>query len=181
MTNEELTLILKERFTEHMKRHETITWAQVETRLHQQEKRLWSLIEMEETGGEPDVIGIDETTKEIIFADCSPETPAGRRNCCYDVEGQKQREKKGLFPEGGSAIGKAEEMGIQVMDEQQYRYLQTLGEFDLKSSSWLKTPHDIRAKEGAIFGDRRYGHVFVYHNGANSFYSARAFRGILKL
>ncbi len=181
MTKDELLTTLKQRFEEYANRHEGIAWDQVEERLNQQEKKLWSLMEMEETGGEPDVIGIVKETGEIMFADCSAETPAGRRNCCYDVEGQKQREKKGLFPEGGSAIGKAAEMGIEVMDEQEYKYLQTLGEFDLKTSSWLKTPLDIRAKEGAIFGDRRYGHVFVYHNGANSFYSARAFRGILKL
>ena len=132
---------------------------------------------METTGGEPDVIGYDKNTGEFIFYDCSAETP-DRRSICYDREGEKEREKKGLFP-GGNAISIAEAMGIEILTEEQYRELQKLGEFDTKTSSWIKTPPEIRALGGALFADRRYDHVFVYHNGAHSFYGARGFRGSL--
>lgn len=142
-------------------------------------KKLWSLHEMERTGGDPDAVGQDEETGEYIFYDCSTETPKGRRNVCYDGEGQKAREEQGLHP--GSAIDMAAVMGIEILTEEQYRELQKLGEFDTKSSSWLKTPAAIRKLGGAIFADRRYNMVFIYHNGAPSFYQGSGFRGSLRV
>lgn len=180
MSNEELLNILKNRFKANMNRHEGLEWVKVEERLKSNTEKLQSLYEMERTGGEPDVIGHDEKTSEYIFCDCSAETPIGRRNVCYDHESEETRKKKGVYPEG-NAMDMAAAMGIELLTEEQYRELQKLGEFDTKTSSWLKTPSDIRKLGGAIFGDRRYGHVFIYHNSAPSFYSARGFRGLLKV
>ena len=165
---------------DNMNRHKDIEWTKVQIKLEANTEKLWSLSEMERTGGEPDVIGYNETTDEYIFCDCSSETPLGRRNICYDHKGQEERNKKGVYP-NGNAIDMATAMGIEILNEEQYRELQKLGEFDLKTSSWLKTPIDIRKLGGAIFADRRYGHIFIYHNSAPSFYSVRAFRGLLKV
>lgn len=180
MTNSELIGLLKKRFEENMNRHKGLEWAEVQARLEESGEKLWSLSEMERTGGEPDVVAQDEVTGEYIFYDCSAETPSGRRNICYDGKGQEERNKKGIFPEG-NAVEMAAAMGIELLTEELYRELQRLGEFDLKTSSWLKTPSDIRKLGGAIFADRRYDHVFVYHNSAPSFYSSRAFRGCLRV
>ncbi len=180
MTNSELIGLLKKRFEENMNRHKGLEWAEVQARLEESGEKLWSLSEMERTGGEPDVVAQDEVTGEYIFYDCSPETPSGRRNICYDGKGQEERNKKGIFPKG-NAVEMAAAMGIELLAEEQYKELQRLGNFDLKTSSWLKTPSDIRKFGGAIFADRRYDHVFVYHNSAPSFYSSRAFRGCLRV
>lgn len=180
MADMELIKILKKRFEENMNRHNGFEWTKVQTRLEDCGEKLWSLNEMERTGGEPDVVAQDGATGEYIFCDCSAETPGGRRNICYDGKGQEERNKKGIFPEG-NAVDMAAAMGIELLTEEQYRELQKLGNFDLKTSTWLKTPSDIRKLGGAIFADRRYGHVFVYHNSAPSFYSSRAFRGCLKV
>jgi len=169
---------LQARFVKHMSRHVGMTWADVKAKLEANPEKLWSLGQMENTGGEPDVIDYDPPTGEYIFADCSPESPAGRRNACYDREALDAR--KSFKPEH-NAIDLASEMGIELLTEEQYHALQALGEFDMKTSSWLKTPADVRKKGGAIFGDRRYGRVFIYHNGADSYYGARGFRGILKV
>ena len=177
---EELLRALKARFEKNMNRHKGLEWAKVQTKLEANTEKLWSLNEMERTGGEPDVVGHDKKMGEYIFYDCSAETPKGRRNVCYDREGQEAREKQGLHL-GGNVIDMAVAMGIEPLTEEQYRELQELGNFDTKTSSWVKTPSDIRKLGGAIFADRRYGHVFVYHNGAPSFYSARAFRGSLRV
>ncbi len=171
---------LKARFEKNMNRHQGLEWDQVQAKLEAHPEKLWSLHEMERTGGEPDVVGHDEKTGEYIFYDCSPESPEGRRNTCYDGEGQAAREKKGVYP-GGNAVDMAEAMGIELLTEEQYRMLQKLGKFDTKTSSWIKTPPEIRKLGGALFCDCRYGHVFVYHNSAPSFYSARAFRGSLRV
>lgn len=180
MSNLELLGVLKNRFEANTNRHKDIEWAKVQEKLENNSDKLRSLNEMERTGGEPDVIGQDEATGEYIFCDCSDETPKGRRTICYDREGEDMRKKKGVFPEG-NAIEMAEAMGIEILDEEQYRELQKLGEFDLKTSSWIKTPSEIRKLGGAIFSDRRYNYVFVYHNSAHSFYSSRAFRGTLRV
>lgn len=180
MSNEELLHILKKRFEENMNRHKDLKWENVQERLEGNVKKLWSLNEMERTGGEPDVIALDEAAGEYIFCDCSDESPKGRRSICYDREGQEERERKGVYPEG-SAVGMAADMGIELITEEQYRSLQMLGNFDRKTSSWVKTPSDIRKLGGAVFADFRYGHVFLYHNGASSFYSSRAFRGLLRV
>ena len=180
MSNLELLDILKKRFEANMNRHKGIEWTKVQEKLEVNTEKLWSLSEMEITGGEPDVIGYDERTGEYIFCDCSAETPIGRRNICYDLKGQEERNKKGVYPEG-NAIDMATAMGIEILTEEQYQELQKLGEFDMKTSSWVKTPADIRKLGGAIFADRRYGHVFIYHNSAPSFYSVRGFRGLLKV
>jgi len=172
-----LLATLQERFERHPKRHAGIDWATVEKRLAKNPAKLTSLHEMEATGGEPDVIGRDAKTGEILFADCSPQSPAGRHSLCYDREALDTRKK---FPPKGCVTELAESMGVEMLDEDQYFALQQLGEFDTKTSSWLKTPPDIRAHGGAIFGDRRYGRVFIYHNGADSYYSGRGFRGLLK-
>ncbi len=177
---EELLEILKIRFEDNMQRHKGLEWEEVQTKLQSDTEKLWSLNEMERTGGEPDVVGHDKKTGEYIFYDCSAESPEGRRNVCYDREGQDAREKKGIHP-AGNAIDMAEAMGIDLLTEHQYRELQKLGTFDAKTSSWVKTPSEIRRLGGAIFMDRRYETVFVYHNSAPSFYSSRAFRGSLRV
>jgi hypothetical protein len=177
---EELLRALKARFEKNMNRHEGLEWANVQAKLEANAEKLWSLNEMERTGGEPDVVGQDEKTGEYIFYYCSAESPNGRRNVCYDREGQEEREKRGLHP-GGNAIDMTAAMGIELLTEEQYRELQKLGNFDTKTQSWVKTSSDIRKLGGAIFADRRYGHVFVYHNSAPSFYGVRAFRGSLRV
>ena len=174
----ELLGALKARFEKNMNRHEGLEWAKVQAKLEASAERLWSLNEMERTGGEPDVVGHDRKTGEYIFYDCSAESPKGRRNVCYDREGQEAR--KAARPEN-NAIDMAAAMGIELLTEEQYRELQRLGEFDTKTSSWVKTPSDIRKLGGALFADRRCDNVFVYHNSAPSYYSARAFRGSLKV
>lgn len=171
---------LKERFEKNMIRHKGLEWSDIQKKLEAEENKLWSLSEMERTGGEPDVIGTDRNSGEYVFADCSAESPKGRRSICYDHAGQEEREKNGVHP-GGNAIEMAGTYGIELMTEEQYRELQKKGKFDSKTSSWLKTPDDIRSAGGAIFADFRYGHVFIYHNSAQSFYSSRGFRGILKV
>ena len=175
---EELLQTLKGRFEENMDRHQGLGWAKVQEKLEAHPAKLWSLNEMERTGGEPDVVGHDQEKDEYIFYDCSPETPKGRRSVCYDREALEARKKN--KPET-SVMDMADAMGIELLTEEQYRELQKLGSFDLKTSSWVQTPSEIRKLGGAIFCDRRYGHVFVYHNGADSYYSARAFRGSLRV
>jgi hypothetical protein len=174
----ELLKILQNRFEENMVRHKGLKWEKVLERLDAKPEKLWSLQEMERTGGEPDVVGYDKKTGEYIFFDCSEETPAGRRSLCYDRAALDARKEH--KPEG-NVLDVAAEMGIELLTEEQYRELQTLGEFDLKTSSWIVTPPAIRKLGGALFGDRRYDQVFVYHNGAQSYYAARAFRGCLKV
>jgi hypothetical protein len=176
---EELLRASKARFEKNMNRHKGLEWSKVQAKLANAEK-LWSLSEMERTGGEPDIVGHDEKTDEYIFYDCSAKSPSGRRNVCYDREGQEEREKKGIHPEG-NAVDMAAAMGIELLTEEQYRELQKHGKCDTKTQSWLKTPSDIRKLGGAIFADRRYGHVFVYHNSAPSFYGVRGFRGSLRV
>lgn len=176
---EDLLATLQERFDSHPQRHTGIEWAAIEERLLAQPDKLTSLYAMETTGGEPDVIGHDPETDSYLFCDCSEQTP-DRRSICYDRAGEEEREKKGVFP-GGNAVDLAEAMGIELLNEAQYRMLQERGDFDTKTSSWIATPASIRALGGALFGDRRYDHVFIYHNGAQSFYSARGFRGLLRL
>ena len=171
---------MKERFEKNRKRHEDLDWAGVQARLARNAAALWSLSEMQRTDGEPDVIGRDKATGEYVFCDCSAESPQGRRNVCYDREGQKKREKQGL-PIAGNVLDMAAAMGIEPLTKEQYRELQTLGNFDTKSQSWLKTPAEITELGGAIFGDRRFGRVFVYHNTAPCFYQGRGFRGLLKV
>ena len=174
----ELFRTLKARFEHNMKRHKGIEWAKVQARLEAHPGKLWSLDEMEITGGEPDIVGFDKKTGEYIFYDCSAESPKGRRSICYDHEAlEKRKEHK---PEN-SAINMASEMGIEILTEEQYRALQQLGDFDTKTSSWVKTPDDIRRLGGAICCDRRYNHVFTSHNGAESYYAARGFRGSLRI
>lgn len=175
---EELLGILKARFDKNMNRHKGIDWAEVVTRLQSNAKNMNALSEMEKTGGEPDIIGRDNKTGEYIFCDCSTETPLGRRSTCYDSEGLESRNAH--KPEN-NALDMAAAIGIDLLTEAQYRELQSLGNFDLKTSSWIATPADIRKLGGALFADRRYGHVFVYHNGAQSYYAVRGFRGLLKV
>jgi hypothetical protein len=175
---EELLKALKTRFEKNINRHKGLEWAKVKAKLEVSTEKLWSLNEMENTGGEPDVVGHDKKTGEYIFFDCSAESPSGRRSVCYDREGQESRKEH--KPEN-NAIDMAATMSIELLTEEQYRELQKLGSFDTKTSSWVKAPADIRKLGGALFGDRRFGHVFVYHNGAQSYYSARAFRGSLKV
>ncbi len=177
---EELLKTLKARFEKNMKRHKGIEWAKVLAKLNLQagDEKLWSLNEMEKTGGEPDVVGYDKKTGEYIFYDCSAESPAGRRSICYDREGLNSRKE---HKPQNNAIDMAADMGIELLTEEQYRALQKLGKFDTKTSSWLKTPADIRKLGGAIFADFRYGNIFVYHNGAQSYYGGRAFRGLLRV
>ncbi|HMR92055.1 MAG TPA: DUF4256 domain-containing protein [Chitinophagaceae bacterium] len=173
-----LLRILKARFEKNKSRHKGIDWEKVQARLEANAGRLWSLQEMEATGGEPDVVGYDKKTGEYIFMDCAAESPKGRRSVCYDpgaLASRKEHKPK------HSAIGMAEEMGIEILSEEEYRSLQELGKLDTKTSSWIKTPADIRENGGAIFGDWRYGHVFIYHNGAESYYAARGFRGSLRV
>ena len=175
---EELLRALKARFEKNMNRHKDIEWAKVQAKLEAKAEKLWSINEMERTGGEPDVVGYDNKTGEYIFYDCSAESPQGRRSVCYDCEGLESRKEH--KPEN-NAIDMAAAMGIELLTEEQYRELQKLGNFDTKTSSWVKTPSDIRKLGGAIFADFRYGNVFVYHNGAESYYGVRAFRGSLRV
>jgi hypothetical protein len=174
----ELLGALKARFEKNMPRHEGLAWADVQARLEAEPEKIWSLHEMERTGGEPDVIGRDRKTGEFIFYDCSAETPKGRRNVCYDREALEARKQ---FKPGDSAMDMAAAMGIQMLTEEDYRELQKLGKFDTKTSSWVLTPAAIRELGGALFCDRRYEHVFVYHNGADSYYGVRGFRGSLRV
>src|SRR6202022_2577181 len=175
---EELLGALKARFEKNMNRHEGLEWAEVQTKLEANAEKLWSLNEMERTGGEPDVVGHDKKTGEYIFYDCSAESPKGRRSVCYDREALESRKEN---KPADNAMDMATAMGIELLTEEQYRELQKLGNFDTKTSSWVKTPSEIRKLGGALFGDRRFGRVFVYHNGAQSYYSARAFRGSLRV
>jgi hypothetical protein len=175
---EELLGTLKARFEKNMGRHEGLEWANVQAKLEADPEKLWSLNEMERTGGEPDVVGYDKETGEYLFFDCSAESPEGRRSVCYDREGQDSRKQH--RPEN-NAIDMAASMGIELLTEEQYRELQKLGNFDLKTSSWVKTPPNIRKLGGALFCDRRYDTVFVYHNGAPSYYAARGFRGSVRV
>jgi len=175
---EELIKTLKTRFEKNQKRHENIQWEDVQKKLESNPEKLWSLNEMERTEGEPDVVKFDNETNEYLFIDCSAESPKGRRSLCYDrkaLDSRKENKPK------NSAIDLAQEIGIDILDQEQYRELQTLGNFDLKTSSWVKTPDEIRKLGGAIFCDKRYNTVFLYHNGAESYYAARGFRGVLKV
>ena len=175
---EGLLKTLKERFEKNMDRHKGIEWSTVRERLTKNNNKLWSLQQMESTGGEPDVVGYDKNTGEYIFYDCAAESPKGRRSICYDDEAlQSRKENK----PANSAINMANEMEVEILNEEEYRQLQTLGKFDLKTSSWIKTPTEIRKLGGALFCDRRYDTVFLYHNGAESYYAARAFRSSLKV
>jgi hypothetical protein len=175
---EELLGILKTRFEKNINRHKGLGWSDVKARLEANPEKLRSLNEMEKTGGEPDVVGRDKKTGEYIFFDCSPQSPEGRQSLCYDREALDSRKK---FKPKNSAMDLAADIGIELLTEEQYQELQQLGEFDTKSSSWLKTPADIRKLGGAIFGDRRFDRVFVFHNGAESYYSGRGFRGALRV
>ena len=175
---EELLRELKARFEKNMNLHKDLEWAKVQIKLEANTEKLWSLNEMERTGGEPDVVGHDKKTGEHIFYDCSAESPKGRRNVCYDREALESRKE---FKPKDTAMDMAAAMGIEILSEEQYRELQELGNFDSKTSSWLKTPSEIRKLGGAIFADRRYEHVFVYHNGADSYYGVRGFRGSLRV
>lgn len=176
--NEELISVLKNRFEKNMNRHKGMDWTKIQTKLDSNSDKLWSLNEMDKTGGEPDVVGFDKKTDEYLFFDCSAESPAERRSLCYDREALESRKEN---KPAGSAVEMAEAMGIELLTEEQYRELQTIGKFDLKTSSWIKTPDEIRKLGGALFCDRRYNHVFVYHNGVQSYYAARGFRGMLKV
>lgn len=176
--HEKLLGTLKARFEKNMNRHKGLKWATIEAKLEAHPNKLWSLNEMERTGGEPDVVGHDKKSSEYIFYDCAEESPQGRRSVCFDreaLEARKEHKPK------DSAIDMATAMGIELLTEEQYRELQKLGEFDLKTSSWVQTPTDIRKLDGALFCDCRYGHVFVYHNGAQSYFTARGFRGSLRV
>jgi hypothetical protein len=175
---DELLRTLKARFEKHMNRHENLEWATLQAKLEANTDKLWSLNEMERTSGEPDVVGYDKRTGEYIFYDCSAESPKGRRSVCYDREALDARKE---HKPASSAIDMTTAMGIELLTEAQYRELQTLGDFDAKTSSWVKTPSEIRKLGGAIFCDRRYNTVFVYHNGAESYYGARGFRGSLRV
>jgi Protein of unknown function (DUF4256) len=175
---EELVSTLKARFEKNMKRHKDLVWSNVRAKLEAKTDKLWSLSEMERTGGEPDVVGYDKKAGEYIFYDCSIESPNGRRSLCYDGEALASRKEN---KPKNSAMDMAAAMGIELLSEEQYRELQKLGNFDTKTSSWLKTPPDIRKLGGAIFADFRYGNVFLYHNGAESYYAARGFRGLLRV
>ncbi|MCS6972212.1 MAG: DUF4256 domain-containing protein [Leptospiraceae bacterium] len=169
---------LKVRFEKNPQRHPNLKWSEVEKKLTANKEKLHSLSFMEGSGGEPDVVVFKPKSKEIIFCDCSPESPTGRRSLCYDEDARRSRKQ---FAPAGSALGMAQAMGIELLDEEKYYLLQNLGAFDLKTSSWLLTPPEIRQAGGALFGDRRYGRVFTYHNSAESYYAARGFRGFLKL
>jgi hypothetical protein len=177
---EELLKTLQVRFEKNMNRHKGLEWPKIQAKLEAHPEKLASLNAMESTGGEPDVVDYDKKTGEYIFYDCSAESPKGRRSICYDGEAQEEREKKGVHP-AGNAIDLAAAMGIELLNEDKYRELQKLGEFDTKTESWIQTPADIRKLGGALFCDRRYGHVFVFHNSAPSFYAARGFRGSLRV
>jgi len=174
--HKDLIALLKVRFEKHMNRHNDLDWAKILPRLEKHPEKLWALSEMERTGGEPDVIGYDKKNSQYFFCDCSAESPIGRRSVCYDLEGLESRKE---HKPKDNAIDMAAAMGIELLTEDQYRDLQKLGKFDTKTSSWIKTPPDIRKLGGAIFCDFRYGQVFVYHNGAESYYAARGFRGMV--
>jgi hypothetical protein len=176
--SEDLLRVLKTRFEKNMNRHQGLEWAKVQARLEANTEKLWSLSEMERTDGEPDVVGFDKSAGEYIFYDCSAESPTGRRSVCYDREALESRKQH--KPEN-SALDMAADMGVELLTEEQYRELQKLGNFDTKTSSWVKTPASIRDLGGALFCDRRYDTVFVYHNGAESYYAARGFRGSLRI
>lgn len=181
LSNQEVKSLLEtlqDRFEKHAARHKGIAWSTVKARLEQQPEKLWSLQQMELTGGEPDVIGTDKKTGEYLFYDCSPESPKERRSICYDGEALAARK---LNKPADSAVNVADELGIEILSEEEYRNLQQLGKFDTKTSSWIRTPAAIRKLGGALFCDRRYDTVFVYHNGADSYYAARGFRGSLKV
>ncbi|TYS14989.1 DUF4256 domain-containing protein [Rossellomorea vietnamensis] len=175
---EDILQRLKSRFEKNMNRHKGFEWDNVQSKLDASPEKLWSLFEMEKTGGEPDVVGFDEESGKYIFFDCSTESPKGRRSVCYDRDALESRKK---FKPENSAVEMAAEMGIELLNEKQYRALQELGDFDKKTSSWVQTPADIRKLGGALFCDFRFGHVFLYHNGADSYYAARGFRGSLKV
>ncbi|WP_036677980.1 DUF4256 domain-containing protein [Daejeonella oryzae] len=174
----ELISTLKIRFEKNRNRHPDLDWSEVQAKLEKDSEKMWSLNEMERTGGEPDVIDLDTQNGEYIFYDCSPESPDGRRSICYDRQGLESRKE---HKPATSAVDMAAEMGIELLTEEEYRALQKHGPFDNKTSSWLKTPSNIRKAGGALFADFRYGHVFVYHNGAQSYYAGRAFRGLLRV
>ena len=176
--SEELLKTLRSRFEKNMKRHKDLDWAKVQAKLEANAESLWSLNEMEETGGEPDVVGFDKKTGEYIFYDCAAESPKGRRSICYDQEALDSRKE---HKPKDSAIAMATEMGIDILTEEEYRQLQKLGEFDTKTSSWVKTPDEIRELGGGLYCDRRYNHVFLGHNGAESYYGARGFRGSIRV
>ena len=175
---QELIKILKTRFEKNINRHKGIDWSKVQKKLEANPEKLWSLYEMENTGGEPDVVDFDTNTGDYIFYDCSAESPKGRRSLCYDHEALEKRKE---YKPADSAVNMATAMGIELLNEEQYRALHLSGNFDTKTSSWLKTPNDIRKLGGAIFGDYRYATVFIYHNGAESYYAARGFRGLLRV
>ena len=175
---EQLISMLRTRFENNMHRHNGLEWANIQTRLEASAGKLWSLHEMERSGGEPDVVGYDKKTGEYIYYDCSAQSPQGRRSVCYDREALESRKE---HKPKTSALDMAAEMGIGILTEEQYRELQKLGNFDTKTSSWIETPAEIRKRGGALFCDRRYDHVFVYHNGAESYYAARGFRGSLRV
>lgn len=177
---EELLSLLKDRFEKNKTRHKDLEWTDVATKLNTDstEEKLWSLHEMEKTGGEPDVVGYDSKADEFLFVDCTPESPKGRRSICYDREALESRKK---HKPKNSAMDMAADMGIELLTEDQYQDLQNLGTFDTKTSSWLKTPDEVRKLGGAIFGDFRFGRVFIYHNGAESYYGGRGFRGVLRV
>jgi uncharacterized protein DUF4256 len=174
----ELLGTLRARFDKNMNRHKGLEWAQVQAKVEKSAEKLWSLHEMERTGGEPDVVGLDKKTGDYIFYDCSAESPDGRRSLCYDAEALESRKEN---KPKGSALGMAAAMGIELLTEEEYRELQKLGNFDTKTSSWVKTPSDVRKLGGALFCDRRYDKVFLYHNGAESYYAARGYRGWLRI
>ncbi|MGK6353242.1 DUF4256 domain-containing protein [Parapedobacter sp. DT-150] len=178
MQHEDLLSVLKARFEKNMNRHKDLEWVNVQARLEANTEKLWSLNEMEITGGEPDVVGHDKKTGEYIFYDCAAESPKGRRSLCYDRDAWEARKE---HKPADTVMDMATDMGIELLTEEQYRELQQLGDFDTKTSSWVKTPANIRALGGAIFCDRRFGHVFMYHNGADSYYAARGFRGSLRV
>jgi hypothetical protein len=173
---DELLHVLKTRFEKNMHRHEDIAWNDVQARLERNPDALSALLAMEETGGEPDVVDLNEAADSVMFVDCSAESPAGRRSLCYDREALDERKE---HKPRGSAVEMAAEIGVDLLTEEQYRQLQEFGEFDTRTSSWVQTPPDVRSRGGALFCDRRYGWVFVYHNGAQSYYAARGFRGVL--
>ena len=176
--SEELLGALKARFEKNMNRHKGLDWVKAQTKLEANPGKLWSLDEMERTGGEPDVVGYDKTSGEYIFCDCSAESPRGRRNVCYDGDAKEARKE---FKPEHNAVDMAGAMGVELLTDEEYRELQKLGSFDTKTSSWVKTPSDIRKLGGALFADRRYNTVFVYHNGASSYFGSRAFRGSLRV
>jgi hypothetical protein len=175
---DELLTTIEARFAKHPQRHRGLSWSKIQTRLTANPDKLWSLHEMERTGGEPDVIGQDKKTGAYLFVDCADESPSGRRSLCFDDTALEARKEA---KPSGSAMGQAAAMGVELLDEARYRELQTLGKFDQKTSSWIATPAPMRALGGALFGDRRYETVFVYHNGAQSYYAARGFRGLLRI